>query len=185
MNTTEDFENVTRFLNGEMVGYVAIVEKYRNMVYTLSLRILKNREEAEEVAQDVFINVYHSLHLFQKRSKLSTWIYRIAYNRSINYLKSQKKNRATMNIDDAGSYLEEDHTGVLEKIGKKESSTLVQKALLKLPETEQIIVTLYYYEELSTREISEITGISTQNVKIKLHRSRKKLYDVLKNVMVY
>ena len=183
METTGDLQNIERFLNGDRNGFVAIVQKYHEMVFTLSLRIVQNREEAEEVAQDVFMSVYNSLHKFQGKSKLSTWIYRIAYNRSLNYLKSEKKNRATTSLEKSQEFFGDHQPDAFEVINREEKNTLVKKALLRLPETEQIIITLYYYEELSTKEIAGIVDLSVQNVKVKLHRSRQKLYAELKDTV--
>lgn len=151
------------------------------MVFTLSFKILKNREEAEEVAQDVFMKVYDSLDRFQGKSKFSTWIYRITYNQSINYLKSGKKNRSTTSLDNRIEYTGNHEPDASQTIQKNENNTLIQKALIRLPETEQIIVTLYYYEDLSVKEIADIVNLSVQNVKVKLHRSRQKLYTELKD----
>ena len=151
------------------------------MVYTLSYRVLKNHEEAEEIAQDVFIKIYQSLNKFNQKSKLSTWIYRITYNTSINRYKSQKRQPVTIEIDYTSDHQTEITPNALHEMSFVEKQKIINESILKLPETEKIIITLYYYEELPIIEIAEIVGISTQNVKVKLYRSRQKLYADLKD----
>lgn len=172
---------IERILNGDVRSFEEIVKKYNMMVYTLAYRVLKNREEAEELAQDVFLKVYRSLGKFNMKSKLSTWIYRITYNASINRFKSQKRELETTGID---KHVESGISGPHDTdcdMSIKEKRKIINGSILKLPETERIIITLYYYEELPIKEIAEIVGISIQNVKIKLFRSRKKLYVDLKD----
>ncbi|MBN2614260.1 MAG: RNA polymerase sigma factor [Bacteroidales bacterium] len=181
MEATGDHQNIERFLSGDRAAFVALVQKYQDMVFTLSLKILKNREEAEEVAQDVFMKVYDSLDRFQGKSKFSTWVYRIAYNQSLNYLKSGKKNRGTTSLDSRIEYTGNHEPDAFHTIQNNETNKQIQKALLHLPETDQIIVTLFYYEDLSVKEIADIVDLSVQNVKVKLHRSRQKLYAELKD----
>ncbi|MBK7096875.1 MAG: sigma-70 family RNA polymerase sigma factor [Saprospiraceae bacterium] len=91
MGSTEDIILIEKTLSGDLNSFEQIVRKYNSIVFTLALRILKNREEAEETAQDVFLKAFKSLRSFNSKSKFSTWIYRIAYNESVNRLRSQKK----------------------------------------------------------------------------------------------
>ena len=172
---------IQRVLDGDVQSFEEIVRNYHMMAYTLAYRVLKNREEAEELAQDVFLKVYQSLDNFNMKSKLSTWIYRITYNASINKYKSQKRKIDTIGIDDSVEFSISSSPDAHHDISLKEKRKIINDSILKLPETERIIVTLYYYEELSVKEIAEIAGISTNNVKIKLHRSRQKLYVELKD----
>ncbi|MBN2638657.1 MAG: RNA polymerase sigma factor [Bacteroidales bacterium] len=181
MEKKGDHHLVAQVLEGNRFAYAKLVAQYRDMVFTLALKILKNREEAEEVAQDVFIKVYQSLNRFQGKSKLSTWVYRIAYNHSLNQLKANQKNRNTGTLENIQPINGNYEPDAFEMIQKTENSQTLQNALGLLPETDQIIVTLYYYEELPVKEIAEIVGLSVQNVKVKLHRSRQKLYETLKD----
>lgn len=178
-----DNENkiIERILAGDTKAFELIVTEYHKMVYTLAFRVLRNREEAQEIAQDVFLKVFQSLKKFNKGSKLSTWIYRITYNTSINRFKSQKREIKTLEIDGYTELHLSNSQNALDKISTEEKREIINDSLLKLPEADKIIVTLYYYEELSIKEIAEIVGISTQNVKIKLYRSRQKLYVELKD----
>jgi len=181
MRAFDEHKIIQRILNGDVKAFEEIVVIYQDMVYTLSYRVLKNHEEAEEIAQDVFIKVFQSLNKFNRKSKLSTWIYRITYNTSINRYKSQKRQPITIEIDYAGNHQPEITPTALHEMSIAEKQKIINESILKLPETEKIIITLYYYEELPIVEIAEIVGISTQNVKVKLYRSRQKLYADLKD----
>ncbi len=172
---------IEKTLKGDVHSFELIVKNYHMMVYTLAYRVLKNREEAEELAQDVFLKVYQSLAKFNRKSKLSTWIYRITYNASINKYKSQKRKIDAIELDNSIEFSISNSSDALHDISFKEKREIINDSILKLPETEKIIVTLYYFEELPIKEVAEIVGITPQNVKIKLHRSRKKLYEELKD----
>ncbi len=172
---------IQKVLAGDVHSFEEIVKNYHMMVYTLAYRVLKSHEEAEELAQDVFLKVYQSLVGFNMKSKLSTWIYRITYNASINKYKSQKRKIDTIEIDNFVDNSTLDFHDAHYDISLKEKRKIINDSILKLPESERIIITLYYYEELPIKEIAEIVGISTHNVKIKLHRSRQKLYVDLKD----
>ncbi len=172
---------IQRTLNGDVQSFEEIVKRYNMMVYTLAYRVLKNREEADELAQDVFIKIYSSLKSFNMKSKLSTWIYRITYNTSINKFKSQKRRIVTTEIDRYAEFNAAVIPDAHNNVAEIEKQKIVNDSILKLPETDRIIITLYYYEELSIKEIAEITELSVQNIKIKLYRSRQKLFKDLNN----
>lgn len=177
MESGEDILLIEKTLAGELQAFEQIVRKYQSMIFTIALRILQHHEEAEEVAQDVFVKAYKSLAGFNRNSKFSTWIYRIAYNTSVSKLRSQKKFHDTTGI---GDYDRPGSTDNVAEQEKKEENEIIRNCILKLPENERIIVTLFYFEEHSIREISEITGMSESNVKVKLFRSRQLLYEQLK-----
>ena len=179
MNVVDEHKIIQRVLNGDVKAFEEIVIIFQDMVYTLANRVVKNHEIAQEVAQDVFIKVFQSLNKFNEKSKLSTWIYRITYNLSINSYRSQKRQMITTEID--SNTISGYSPDALTEMSKEERRQVINKSILLLPETERIIITLYYYEELPVAEIAEIVGISTQNIKVKLFRSRKKLYIELKD----
>lgn len=172
---------IEKTLQGDVHSFELIVRNYHMMVYTLAYRVLKNREEAEELAQDVFLKVYQSLGSFNRKSKLSTWIYRITYNYSINKFKSQKRKIETIEIDNSVEFNISSSQDAHHDMSVVEKRKIINDSILKLPEAEKIIITLYYYEELPIKEIAEIVGISVQNVKVKLYRSRQKLMIELKD----
>ncbi|HAQ38113.1 MAG TPA: hypothetical protein DCX89_00965 [Saprospirales bacterium] len=176
MESGEDILLIEKTLAGDVQAFEQIVRKYQSMIFTIAIRILQHHEEAEEVAQDVFIKAYKSLSGFNKKSKFSTWIYKIAYNTTVSKLRSRKKFHDTTGLQDferAGS------TDMVAEQEKMEENEIIRKCILRLPENERIIVTLFYFEDHSIREIAEITGISESNVKVKLFRSRQLLYHEL------
>lgn len=181
MTVVDEHIIIQKILNGNVQAFEKIVESYQDMVYTLAFRVLKNREEAEEIAQDVFIKIYQSLNKFNQKSKLSTWIYRITYNTTINRFRSSKRQPTTTEINDSTEFQSGSAPDALFEMRVEEKKKFINNAIQKLEETDRILITLYYFEELSIAEIAEIVGISAQNVKVKLHRSRQKLYNDLVN----
>jgi RNA polymerase sigma-70 factor (ECF subfamily) len=182
MGSTEDTILIEKTLSGDLNSFEQIVRKYNSIVFTLALRILKNREEAEEAAQDVFLKAFKSLRSFNSKSKFSTWIYRIAYNESVNRLRSQKKYSETNELNEN---LQIGFYDPRTEHDTEDEKKIILDSLLTLPETERIIITLYYYEDMPVKEIAEITGMTESNVKVRLFRSRQKLYDELKGKLEY
>lgn len=183
MRTKPDEYYIKQTLNGNVNDYAFLVEKYKHMVFTLTIRIVKNREEAEEVSQDVFVKAYKNLKIFKGESKFSTWLYKIAYYASLDVLKRNKRQISVENIDavkERDFRNTDDSLNFLHDIERKK---IINEALLKLSEDERVIITLFYYEELPIKEISKVIDLSEDNIKIKLFRSRKKLAELLKNVI--
>jgi len=173
---------IDRVKGGDKEAFAWLVDTYRDMVYTVCLRMLTSEADAEEAAQDVFVKAYKSLQSFQGKSKFSTWIYRIAYNQCISMIRKKVKM-----IDLVGEVPEvevsEGEISGIETLRVEERSRYLQLALDALGETDSVVVTLFYYEELSLEEIAEVTGLSNNNIRIKLHRSRKKMYQVIKDCL--
>lgn len=160
-------------------AFAALVNKHKTMTYNIALRITKNREDAEEVAQDAFVKVYHSLPLFKGNSKFTTWLFKIVYNMALTRIR--KKSLISGSIDEE-NFIETASDTVFEavnRISEKEQKRHLSEAIATLDELEQLLITLYYMEDLSTEEIAEITDLSVSNIKVKLFRSRKKLHDTL------
>lgn len=172
-------ENV---LKGDSSAYANLVNKHKDMVFTIVHRIVRNREDAEEIAQDVFLKVFQSLNSFKYKSKFSTWLYRIAYNTAIS--KTRKKYLETSLIDNEiiDNFTIDEITQNINELNKEEQKKYIQSAIKELPENENVIITLFYQNENSVEEISEITGLSKSNVKVKLHRIRIKLYSELQHL---
>jgi len=183
MSTEPDEYYIQETLNGNVNAYAFLVERYKHMVYTLTIRIVKSKEDAEEVSQDVFVKAFKKLDSFKGDSKFSTWIYKIAYYASLDVIKKNKRFINSENIDD---FYDGDLGNVqdaLESLHSKERKKVINKALLKLDEDERIILTLFYFEEMPIKEISKVVNLTKDNIKVKLFRSRKKLATILKNVI--
>lgn len=183
MSSKPDEFYIAQTLDGEVNAFSFLVEKYQHMVFTLVLRIVKNREEAEEISQDVFVKAFNKLEKFQGKSKFSTWLYKIAYYASLDVLKRNKRVIHTEDMSVFSQTNQEDTDDALQSMHKKERTEVVNKAISKLAPVEQTILTLYYFDEMSLIEVSKVVQLSVDNVKVKLYRSRKKMLNFLDGVI--
>ncbi|MCM4165887.1 RNA polymerase [Arenibacter sp. A80] len=183
MSTNDDQQIIDRILSGDTNSFSLLVDRYRDMVFILALRMLKNREEAEEVAQDSFVKAFQSLNKFRGDSKFSTWIYRIAYNTCLDRLKKYKKDFHLVRIDGVTAHQIKTLDSALETMEAQEQSRVIQDCLEALPSEDGFLLTLFYFEERSLAEISKIVGLTEINVKVKLFRGRKKLASILKKYL--
>ena len=179
MDTKSDQVYIDRVLQGDTNAFAYLVDKYKNLTYTVAMKIVKNHEDAEEVAQDSFIKAYSQLHTFKGESKFSTWLYTIVYRNAITRIR--KKKITTTNID---PYIIENKKSdydfpQIEAIKNGEQKKYIAEAIDNLPETDAFLITIYYLEESSVEEIEQITGLTKTNVKVKLFRARKKLLNQL------
>ncbi|KRB54690.1 RNA polymerase sigma factor [Flavobacterium sp. Root186] len=180
MSTLNDQHYIDKILQGETNAFAILVDRYKDMIFTLALKMVKNREEAEEVSQDTFIKIYNSLNKFKGDSKFSTWIYKIAYNTCLDRLKKSKKEDLNISIDDFSSHLIKTMNTALSALEDKERKQTIQNCLNLLPSEENFLLTLFYFEDQNLEEISKIMSINANNVKVKLFRSRQKLAVILK-----
>jgi RNA polymerase sigma factor (sigma-70 family) len=182
MSLKEDSYYISEVLSGNTSAYAKLVEKYQLLAYTLALRMVKNSQDAEEIAQDAFVKAYESLKSFRGKSKFSTWLYRIIYNTSISMLR--KKQLEMVKIDEKPEFVF--NLVHHDDLNEENEYTLkaLEKALEILDPDERFLITLYYYKDVSVDEISEITGLSGSNVKVKLFRSRKKLHEKLLQLQI-
>ena len=181
MNKEEEHRLVEQIQRGDSKAFATLVKQYKDLVYTLAIRMLKNREEAEEVAQDTFIKLYKSVNKFKGDSKLSTWIYRVAYNTCLDRLKKHKRTLDTVEINDFTEYNVDAIENGLDALETKERKDAIVNCINQLAPKDNVVLTLYYFEELSIDEIAKVIGETTNNVKVKLYRSRKRLSKLLKD----
>lgn len=179
MTNNNDQLYITKVINGDANAFAYLVDTYKNMVFSLAFKMTKNREEAEEISQDSFIKAYKNLKNFKGDSKFSTWLYRIAYHASLDAIKKNKNNNNTLEINEITFNQIKSVDTILEGIERKERSKIMNDCLLKLPEDERSIIWMFYYDELSLKEIIEVTQFSEANIKVKLHRARKKLLAIV------
>ena len=178
--TTNDQVYINKILDGDANAFAVLVDRYKDLVYTLAMRMVKNKEEAEEVSQDTFIKAYKSLNRFKGDSKFSTWIYRVAYNTCLDRLKKNKRQQQTVTIDEYTEHQVKTIDNALDRIETQEKQQAIKDCLELLPSEDSFLLTLYYFEELSLDEISKTVGLKPNNVKVKIFRSRKKLATILK-----
>lgn len=172
--------DIKAILAGDSREFAVLVDAYKNIVFTVALRMLKNREEAEEVAQDTFVKVYKSLRKFKGDSKLSTWIYRIAYNTCLDRLKKNNKDLSNVAIDEIEGFEIKDVDNALEQIASSERSDLIKKCINKLSPKDSALLTLFYFEEKSLKELGKILKLNESSVKVGLFRARERLAKILK-----
>ena len=182
MQFLEDHHYIKLAQKGDMQAFGLLVQKHQRLVYTLAVRMMKNPEEAQEAAQDTFVKVFQSLSLFEGKSKFTTWIYRIVYNECLTRLRKTKQNfRLLEEITDNPEEPSDFQDG-LEIMHQEERSALVKKGIELLNPSEAIVLTLFYLEDQSIKEIACITSLTESNVKVQLHRGRKHLGQILQKI---
>ena len=182
MNQLQDHDVIKQVLQGDHQAYRILVDRYKHMVYTLAIRLVQNREDAEEVTQDAFMKAFRGLGAFKGSALFSTWIYKIGYRTALDHLKKRKRQPFTISVTDAkvAGNNAQDPAGPIEA---RERSARIKQAIDSLPGEIGNLMLFYYYEELSLREIAEITGKSENAIKVRLHRGRKRLAEILSDVM--
>ena len=183
MKFQDDNFYIDKILKGDSSAYASLVEKHKNLVFSIVIKILNNREDAEEIAQDVFLKVYHALKTFEKKSKFSTWLYRIAYNTAIS--KTRKKKFEFVSIEESfvANYSTDEIQENLIEAEAGERQAILEKVMNKLNPDDHLLITLFYKSENSVEDISYITGLSASNVKVRLHRIRKKMYEEMSSLI--
>jgi RNA polymerase sigma factor (sigma-70 family) len=182
MNYKGDMVYIEQVLSGNDNAFSYIVDHHKNKAYNLAFRICGNHEEAEEVAQDSFMKAYRSLGSFKMKSSFSTWLFRIVYNTAISNVRIKKK--GTLSLEDfpadATDFIGENPSE--EEAEKEYRKALVNFALQKLNDDERGLISLFYYEELSTEEIVAVTGMTASNIKVRLFRARQKMLEIIEKV---
>lgn len=182
MNESELLEKIRA---GESFAFKELFEMYSGMVFNVCIRMLSSREDAEDVTQDVFFTAYKSLKKFRAESKLSTWLYRIAVNLSLNFQRKKKINRwlsLDFILESKPDEIPHSQAGnPLKDLENAESERIVQDAVNSLPENQRVAVILRRYENLSYEEISKIMKCSISSVESYLFRAKENLYKKLKD----
>lgn len=183
MNKTDDLYYIEAVRKGNVAAFSILVERYQSMVYSLALKLLKNAEDAEETAQDTFIKAYQKLDTYEGKSKFSTWLYSITYNACISELRKRRIQFSSLEDQRFSDQDEMKMHDYFSETKKEDQERYLNLALGKLPEDDQVLVTLYYYESQSMEEISTITGLTVSNIKVKIHRARKRMYALLHEML--
>ena len=174
-----------RIANKDEKAFQLLVEKYHQLVVNVCNNILNNYDDAMDVSQDVFIKIYESIDKFRGESKITTWLYRISVNKSLNYLRSKKKQKWFSSLDlifgEDNKSIDPEDKELLpdENIEIKENKQALYYALRKLPEKQNIAITLNNFEDLSYKEISEIMNLSVSEVGVLINRGKKKLQKLI------
>ncbi len=175
---TTDNEVITRVLRGEHQLYAELVTRYQNFVFTLALRYTPVREDAEEMAQDVFVKAYKALKDFRGESKFSTWLYSIVNSTAITFLRKKKLDVKSLDNENVYEQAESRDSGTsANQVEVKSKVEMVTKAIQLLSPDDAKLITLFYKAEQSLEEIAHIMNLETNTVKVKLHRARTRLKE--------
>ncbi|MEP6747103.1 MAG: sigma-70 family RNA polymerase sigma factor [Bacteroidota bacterium] len=173
-----DKDIISVVLQGDKQAYAVLVKRYQNFVFTICLRYTSNREDAEEIAQDIFVKAYRCLSDFRGDSKFSTWLYTIVNTSCITFLR--KKRLQTHSLDDEKVFAVADNIdgGMrANQVEQKSRIAMVNEAIKLLSADDAKVITLFYKGEQSLDEIGAILGMEPNTVKVKLHRARVRLKD--------
>jgi RNA polymerase sigma-70 factor (ECF subfamily) len=174
-----EFALIERIVDGETDLYAHFVTNYNKDIFQLAFQLTQNRELSEDLTQDVFVKGFVKLKSFQQKSQFSTWLYRIAYNLIINELRKRKMAFSSFDEDTISP---KDVVEIDDFFDKQEAEQRYQeldKALQKLSKDEYALILFHYYEQKTIDEIAFITEQTATNVKVRLFRIRKKLYNII------
>jgi len=182
MKREEELHIIELILKGEKELYKVIVDKYSPRVLSVIRGVIPCKEDAEEIAQDVFVKAFFSLNKFRGDSSLSTWLFRIAYNMSISKTRLRKISFIPIESTQI-SYSKIEDDSAEEAIIKERRVEIVNKILSSLDPSERFLIILFYNQEKSIKEIAQITGLRESNVKVKLHRIKKRMGEMVDEKM--
>lgn len=186
-----DSELVIKLKNADEQVFRQLVLEYQDKIFNTCISLVKNAEDADDLTQEVFIEIFRSIHKFREDSLLSTWIYRIAVNKSLEHLRRMKRKKRAwiltwFNKEDQDMYQEAadfNHPGV--HVENEERSRILFRAVEKLPESQKIAFTLHKLEGLSYEQIAEVMQKTLSSVESLMHRAKrnlkKDLYDYYKS----
>ncbi|HQV55250.1 MAG TPA: RNA polymerase sigma factor [Chitinophagaceae bacterium] len=173
-----DNEIISEVLNGNQQAYAVLVNRYQNYVFTLCLRIVKGREDAEEVAQDVFIKAYKYLADFRGAAKFTTWLYTIVNNTCISFLRKKKLDIHSLDNEKVFEVADSQDSGMRANLVEQKSRiSMVNEAIGLLNPADAEIITLFYKAEQSLEETAQVLGIEVNAAKVRLHRARTRLKE--------
>ena len=185
----DDSELIGHLSENDPLAFRMLVEQYEDMVFRTSMGLLHDKEEAEDISQEVFIEVFKSIAYFRGESKLSTWLYRITINKSLNELKKIQRQKTWGRLDDFIKGKKEDRREISipdrsgEKAGESEElAKMLQHAIDELPENQRIAFVLAKYDELSYKEIAEIMNSTVSSVESLVHRAKSNLQKRLRKI---
>jgi RNA polymerase sigma-70 factor (ECF subfamily) len=182
MEYVSDEVYIKRVLSGDSRAFSCLIDRHKAMVFTISLRITGQREEAEEVSQDVFLKMYQALHTFKGSSKFSTWLYSIAYNMAVSRVRKSRPDYIPLSDVEFKMSDGYDETMIFnDESDDHQRRVALSRALDHLKQDELLLINMYYTQEMSIEQISEITKLSSSNVKVKLFRIRQKLSNDIVN----
>lgn len=171
---------IQKILAGDTASYAILVKNHQRFVFTLALRFTKNRQEAEEIAQDCFVKAYRALGTYQQNAKFSTWLYSITYTTAMTFLRKKRLNLSSIHDEGTAIQLSDrvsaNNADAYDLLDRKRH---INEAINRLHADDAAIITLFYQGEQSLEEIGLTMAISPNNVKVRLYRARLKLKALL------
>ncbi len=185
MNKDGDKNFLRRLKSGDKRAFERLFTEYKNMIYTIVKRMVYNKNEADDLVADIFIKIYQSIHRFEEKAKLSTWMYRIAYNHCLDHIRKAKRDPLE-SYEPLDSKFDLSSNGLdAEKMVLKEERERVLYAMVdSMPERYRMVLNFYYFEGISYNDISEIMGIPMGTVKTYLFRAKAHLREKMKKMGV-
>ena len=175
---------IKKTLEGDDHSFSLLVDKHKDFVFSMAVRILQNEQLAEEVAQDSFLNAYKALKSFEGKSKFSTWLYRITYNVALNALKKENRNREFFSDQEPVEYMSysisnQINDSTLDDVERNDMGDIVRECIAKLPSKFASILTMYHLNQMKYDEISELMRLPIGTVKSHIHRGRVMLRNLI------
>src|SRR5690349_4721838 len=184
----EDFRLIDKAVGGDDKSYAKLLQRYKRPVYHVILKMVRNVDDAEDLTIEAFAKAFKSLHKFKKDYTFSTWLFRIATNNCIDFIRKKKLETTSIsssfrddNGDDVGMDIKDINLNPQEEAIKSQKVEIMQVIITKLPPKYQTLVNLRYFRELSYEEIAEELNAPLGTVKAQLHRARELLYDLVKD----
>lgn len=170
-------------LQGELSAFEELVNRYKNLIFTIVYRMVGQYQEAEDITQEVFITVFDKLYQFDSNKKFKPWIYKIATNASISALRKKKK-IITLNFDDTFSLQYEEYRPDYSvdpevMFERQELKEFINNAIMELPDSYRTVIVLRFQMDLTNQEIADVLGVTRENIEVKVHRARKALRKIL------
>lgn len=178
-----DLYYIEKVQAGDTKAFADLVNKHKVRVFSVAFQIVRNREDAEEVAQDAFLKAFNAIPQFRGESKFSSWMYRIVYNTAISKVRRKPMFFSSINEDEINNFTLDDIFENLDKRDEVQQKRLVNDLMNQLEPDERGLIALYYYDDKSVDDISKITGLSDSNVKVKMFRIRKKMHNIFQQLL--
>lgn len=179
MNGKDEKAYVQRILDGETELFSIFLERYSRPIYSLIIQMISSHEDAEELVQDVFLKAFRSLNSYRGDSSFSTWLYRIAYNMTISFTRKKKMEYLYIEERMIDNVPDREVDGIFSHCETEDRTNRLIHSIELLNVEEKALITFFYYDEKSMEEIGDILKLSISNVKVKLHRIRKKIYVLM------
>ena len=175
-----DLALITAVLAGQTAEYSVLVKRHQRFVFTLAMRFAKNREDAEEIAQDCFVKAYKALGTFKQTAKFTTWLYTITYTTAMTFLRKKRLDTTSINDDEHVMQIANSGTDFdANTVERKSTYAYLNQAIDMLSPDDAAIITLFYKGEQSLEEIGVTLNMEANTIKVKLHRARARLKDKL------